>query len=336
MAETDRLAEPSLAHCINYDYQNSVMQPFSWMERDDRGERVRTVIRYYPSDTQGDRFRCRSEVRVFGADEPVSSLQYGKQFTGGAPDPMYFGVGQRSRDQIPIRPEDFMKEIERYSGNTDCLVGNITLDGKVIRSVNRVCRYSYRPSGENSSTSSFNHTNYRSLNYHTIEGILRHVSPTQEELKAAEDNGVTPNLPINTTRYIEFVTKKGNIARMDYPNFFRAPIDEQTTVQHLRDWLEAESERQWKAIIEKERATEQTTEAAEVATKFLGAKELPEKFSWNDYISQEMLTQIIRSRNWLFPDVTEKYKRGVEQFLSYLGNHSSMNASLMLPELMNK
>ncbi len=67
-----------------------------------------------------------------------------------------------------------------------------------------------------------------------MPGFLKHVSPTDEEISAAESNGVTPSLPVDMVRYLEFLTPKGNIARINYPNFFEAPITDRASI---RAWL---------------------------------------------------------------------------------------------------
>ncbi len=45
-------------------------------------------------------------------------------------------------------------------------------------------------------------------NYRLIPGFLKHISPTDEEISAAEQNGVTPSLPVDMVRYLEFLTPK--------------------------------------------------------------------------------------------------------------------------------
>ena len=47
-----------------------------------------------------------------------------------------------------------------------------------------------------------------------------HVSPTDDEIIAATQNGTTPSLAVDQIRFVEFMTPKGNIAHIEYPNFF--------------------------------------------------------------------------------------------------------------------
>lgn len=143
---------------------------------------------------------------------------------------------------------------------------------------------------------------------------MYHISPTQDEISAADANGVTPNLPINIVRSVEFVTKKGNIAKIEYPNFYKSSA---TSVEEMRAWLKSESDRQWNAIVQKENQTSQTEDEAKIATDVLLAKDLQPTFDWNNFISDELITQIIQAKNWLQPDVTKKYQNSVESLLSY-------------------
>lgn len=66
-------------------------------------------------------------------------------------------------------------------------------------------------------------TRYENQFFHTIPSILHHVSPTESEISAAKSNGLTPSLAVDMDRYVEFLTPKGNIAQLHYPNFFVTP-----------------------------------------------------------------------------------------------------------------
>ncbi len=63
-------------------------------------------------------------------------------------------------------------------------------------------------------------TQYEDRYYHTIPSVWSHISPTDDEIIAAKTNGMTPSLPVDQIRYVEFLTPKGNVARINYPNFF--------------------------------------------------------------------------------------------------------------------
>lgn len=51
-------------------------------------------------------------------------------------------------------------------------------------------------------------TIYHDRAYHTIPSLMKHVSPTPDELSAAEKNGTTPSLAIDIVRSVEFLTPK--------------------------------------------------------------------------------------------------------------------------------
>jgi hypothetical protein len=78
---------------------------------------------------------------------------------------------------------------------------------------------------------------------------MKHVSPTPDELTAAEQNGATPSLPIDMIRYVEFLTPKSGRARFDYPNLFDAPS---SSIADMRTWLQNLSDTQWNTIISQE------------------------------------------------------------------------------------
>lgn len=94
----------------------------------------------------------------------------------------------------------------------------LTLDGQVIKRIARTC---IMIGGD--TESSVDTTTYENQIFHTIPSLLHHISPTDDEIAAAKQNGVTPSLPVDMIRYVEFLTPKGNIAHLTYPNFFNTP-----------------------------------------------------------------------------------------------------------------
>lgn len=238
--------------------------------------------------------------------------------------------GAEVRVAIPIRVDDnFFAEMNRYSGSTRCMVGDLIIDGKKFSNHNECIEY-HRWDDEDVRV---NYTNYRNLNYHTIDGILYHISPTDEEFKAAEDNGATPSIPVNINRSVEFLTKKGNIAKIQYPNFYKMSAK---TVDEVRAWLAEDSRRQWNAILETENSTTQSDFDANISENILGAKNLPTEFDWNDYISDELIVQILQAKNWLHPDVSKKYQDAVESMLSYSGNARNDDILQKMPAISEK
>lgn len=51
-------------------------------------------------------------------------------------------------------------------------------------------------------------TDYKDIYYHSIPSIYKHISPTKEEISSAEGTQVTPSLPVDIKRYVEFMTPK--------------------------------------------------------------------------------------------------------------------------------
>lgn len=156
---------------------------------------------------------------------------------------------------------------------------------------------------------------YVSVSYHTLEGILRHISPTDAEIAAAKSSGATPSLPIDTIRYVEFVTPKGNIARIHYPNFFQTPA---TDIASFRAWLSDISRNDWNSIIAQENATNLSPEQIQAKQYLGGNGSIPGiPIDWNQFLSDTAITQILQARNWLTPDVSRKYTQSIEAALSY-------------------
>ena len=48
-------------------------------------------------------------------------------------------------------------------------------------------------------------TQYEDRYYHEISSVWSHASPTDIELAAAKKNGMTPSLPIDQIRYVEYL-----------------------------------------------------------------------------------------------------------------------------------
>lgn len=163
-------------------------------------------------------------------------------------------------------------------------------------------------------------TKYQDVTYHTIPGILRHASPTDTEFDAAVQNGATPNLPIDMVRYLEFMTPKGNIARIDYPNFFTLSGN---TVAEVRASLKTLSEQTWAKIITTESGSVLSEKEKQANVYLVSGTPVISPIDWNQFISDTLIEKILQSRNWLNPDVTTKYKQAIETSLSYSHQYES-------------
>lgn len=157
-------------------------------------------------------------------------------------------------------------------------------------------------------------TDYEDMDFHTIPSLMKHVSPTNEELNAAQSSGITPSIPVDMVRYVEFYTPKGNVARINYPNFFDIPSPD---VASARIWLKNLADTEWQKIINAENTTSNSAKYTK-ANGYLSAGTIPASpVDWNSYVSDDMLLKIIQARHWLHPDISEKYRKSIEAMLSY-------------------
>ncbi len=155
---------------------------------------------------------------------------------------------------------------------------------------------------------------YQNLSYHTIPSLLTHISPTSEEIGAATANSITPNIPVDMVRSVDFLTPKGNIATFTYPDFFKAPGN---TVAEMRTYLKNLSESEWNKVITTENGTNLTSSESG-ANLALGAGILPSTpIDWNSLISDSVLIQVLQAKNWMHPDVSKKYTDALTSDLSY-------------------
>lgn len=192
-----------------------------------------------------------------------------------------------------------------------CFAGSLSLDGRKVRSGTNTCS-EIRGNGEDQQE--IDTTVYEDRAYHSIPSLWRHISPTSEEISAAEKNGVTPSIPVDIERSFEFITAQGNIARLKYPDFFRSPG---TDIPTMRTWLKTLSESQWKKIIDLDATTARSPEQIE-ANGYIGVNALPVvALDWNQLISDAALEKILQAKNWMHPDITKKTQQIIETSLSY-------------------
>jgi hypothetical protein len=147
--------------------------------------------------------------------------------------------------------------------------------------------------------------------------ILRHISPTDAEIDAAENSGITKSLPVDMVRSVEYLwwhMKEGGLIvngrtseyRVLYPNFFSLWFG--NNVASARSWLNS----LWASQ---------------------GWADGSIKYWWTGaYISTGSLEKIINARNWLTSDVTTKYKRAVETSLSYSQIDTSRELYQQVPQ----
>lgn len=163
-----------------------------------------------------------------------------------------------------LRPnENIFKEFDYYD-TAPCLYGSITIDGQKTKTATRTC-ISRSGSSSDGTDVVVDNTHYRELAYHLIDGRMYHVSPTDEEIAVATENGATQNIPVNIKRSVEFLTKKGNIAIIEYPNIFGDEINDENI---FRGFAKKVTE-SWGKIYEKENSTPIEERHREFAEKFL-------------------------------------------------------------------
>jgi hypothetical protein len=86
-----------------------------------------------------------------------------------------------------------------------CTVGSLYVDGIKIKTANNPCIETIG-TGEESTT--VDNTKYIDQYYHTIPSSVYHKSPDDAEYLAAKNTGITPSLPVDKNRYLEFLTPK--------------------------------------------------------------------------------------------------------------------------------
>lgn len=63
-------------------------------------------------------------------------------------------------------------------------------------------------------------------NFHKIASYIKHKSPTSDELYKQTQYMLTPNLPIDKDRYIDFIAADNTYGKINYPYLFRVILDE--------------------------------------------------------------------------------------------------------------
>lgn len=133
MNETTRLSEPTIAQCMNYDYQYTLMEPHKWNEYGGTFFSRGYGTRHHPTNnSRGDVFLCDSQVRIIGDNQRISAIYP----TGFA----YHQYADILDEHIALRPDaNVVKEIKKYQDQTRCLNGQVTFDGREIAKSNQTC-----------------------------------------------------------------------------------------------------------------------------------------------------------------------------------------------------
>lgn len=316
MLETTRLANPSISQCQDYTYQYTLKQPYQlhgWKPNlKELLKKGRWDTAYgYPHNTKGTHFACDSEVDIVDGNRTI--------FEGiDESQKEAFWWERKNENDYTIRPKSIFEEMALYASQPKCFVGSLIVDGKIQYRAENTCDFStpwigLPVNGKKIGNVEVEETNYRDIRFHTIDGFAEYVSPTEAEIEAAKKNKATPNLPVNVDGYVEFYSKKGNVFSVTFPNFFRDAFDEKS----LRD----QSQTVWKNIIDKENTTTQSPFDAQIATTILQAKDLPNDFDWNAYITDEERKRLEEAKAWLVPDIATRQQLALADMLSREGGN---------------
>lgn len=163
----------------------------------------------YPSNTQGARFAC-TMPGGHRALSPGEAITFENAVAGNF--------------RIP-----------------ECTVMTFTLGGSEFKKVGDTC------SELDLEGISFDTTTYINYAYNKISSWIAHKSPTDEEYGAALKNMTTPSLAADKNRYIDFVSARGNVVKITYPNFYRLtwPEEQNLTAEvvqsKIKEALDAKS-----------------------------------------------------------------------------------------------
>jgi hypothetical protein len=111
-----------------------------------------------------------------------------------------------------------------------CVQEEIELDGVIVKEGKNNC-----PNDGNGGSSSFftgesssdcckDYQANKKYSFKTIPSFIMHKSPTDEEYGKELTNLMTPSLPSDRDRYIDFLDKYDTYAKIVYPNFFRISL----------------------------------------------------------------------------------------------------------------
>ncbi len=318
MKESSRIDNPSIANCIDSKYQYTLLQPH--------------IITY----SSNNYFSTSYSYSVAFPTE-WNQFVWGNWYYGNG---VNLGVTPRftcNTVHEVAAPIDFATSLSEYTSRA-CFAGSVYLDGWIVKTISNPCGhyvqngtygygYGYDPYdpynyGYGYGYNYVDDTIHEDRYYHTIPSVWSHVSPTDEELSGAKANGITPSLAIDQIRFVEFLTPKWNIARMNYPNFFDVQWND---IASVRNWLSNISIPQWQSIINTENSTTLSSVRNSV-NQIVAPGILPSApINWNMYVSNSMIEKILQAKNWLNPDISIKYKRAIESMLSY--SHENLSVT---------
>jgi hypothetical protein len=111
-----------------------------------------------------------------------------------------------------------------------CTIHTLSLNGSAVKSQGSYCEDAGVSGGGEGATTSSAIRIDKTYSYKTIPSIIEHKSPTDAEFGAEAKNFVTPSLPADRDRYVDFISAKGNYVKIPYPNFYRIRFNENEEV----------------------------------------------------------------------------------------------------------
>jgi len=175
-------------------------------------ELVRTSWGWW-SNGSGPQYECKTRYTA-----PVNGIAYSKNNNNWNPLTL-----TTSWPSIPK-----LKDVYKNISVERCTRKNINLDWVSIDSASYVDSrdrdWDYECSwSANSTTGSSAYNNWHNVNYNYkwITSHIIHNAPTAEQLSEQVSALITPDLPVNKDRYIDFIAADGDYAKIKYPNLFR-------------------------------------------------------------------------------------------------------------------
>lgn len=112
----------------------------------------------------------------------------------------------------------------------NCTVHHLLLDGTEVLQSGGWC---------DSGDGAYTHID-KTYAYKKVLSVIEHKSPTDHEYGEQLKNFLTPSLPADKDRYVDFISAKGTHVKLSYPNLFRISLPEEDDVTPERARAEIE------------------------------------------------------------------------------------------------
>ncbi len=155
-----------------------------------------------------------------------------------------------------------------------CETHNLNLDSSSVKTYSTACDPIFDTETWLSRTQTWITKSY---NFKKIDSLVTHTSPTNDELKAELEYMISPNLPVDKDRYVDFIAADNTYTKINYPYLFR-----------VWEWAKSINETKTKL---KKYLDEKSAEINEIIT----SKD-PSKLTWDDKEIYKLL------KSWDYPD----------------------------------